>query len=109
MRAIDWSTTPLGPIASWPESLKTTVGILLHSRHPMFLWWGPELIQIYNDANAPSFGKGKHPRPWGNGGRSRGRRLRDLLPDRMLAAHPEPFVGDPDALPIPTATPSLAR
>jgi transposase len=36
-------------------------------------------------------------------------KLRDLLPDRMLAAHPELFVGDPDALPIPTATPTLAR
>ena len=36
-------------------------------------------------------------------------KLRDLLPDRMLAAHPELFVGDPDALPIPTVTPALAR
>jgi DNA replication protein DnaC len=35
--------------------------------------------------------------------------IRDLLPDRMLAAHPELFVGDPDALPIPATTRALSR
>ena len=69
VRSLDWSSTPLGPIASWPPSLKTTVGALLHSRHPMFLWWGRELIQIYNDGYVPSFGKGKHPRAMGQRGR----------------------------------------
>ena len=68
VRSIDWSKTPLGAIASWPGSLKTTVGTLLHSRHPMFLWWGRELIQIYNDAYVPSFGKGKHPAALGQRG-----------------------------------------
>ena len=61
IRQFDWSQTPLGPLEAWPSALKTTTNLLLHSRHPMFLWWGPELIQIYNDAYVPSFGVGKHP------------------------------------------------
>jgi PAS domain S-box-containing protein len=69
-RAFDWSSTPLGPSTEWPQSLRTTVGILLASRNPMFLWWGPELIQVYNDAYRPSFGaEGRHPRALGMRGR----------------------------------------
>ncbi|MEO5729825.1 MAG: PAS domain-containing sensor histidine kinase, partial [Byssovorax sp.] len=61
MRSIDWAQTPVGPIETWPVSLRTAVGIVLHSRHPMYLWWGPELTQFYNDAFIPSFGIEKHP------------------------------------------------
>jgi signal transduction histidine kinase/CheY-like chemotaxis protein len=68
-RSIDWSRTPLGPPATWPGSLQTMVGVILSSRHPMFLWWGPELIQFYNDAYLPSFGRGKHPAAMGQPGR----------------------------------------
>src|SRR5689334_18327450 len=50
MRATDWTATPLGPTAHWPQSLRTVLNILLMSRSPIFLWWGPELIQFYNDA-----------------------------------------------------------
>lgn len=61
-RAFDWSTTSAGAIGSWPQSLRTTLGILLRSRFPMFLWWGPDLICFYNDAYRPSLGRdGKHP------------------------------------------------
>ena len=70
IRALDWSKTPLGPIASWPAALKTLVRLMLHSRQPMFLWWGPELIQLYNDAYLPSFGKGKHPAAMGQPGKA---------------------------------------
>jgi PAS domain S-box-containing protein len=69
VRGIDWAATPLGPAESWSQSLKATVGIVLHSRHPMFLWWGPELIQFYNDAYTPSFGQGRHPQAMGQRGR----------------------------------------
>ncbi|EAU64486.1 signal transduction histidine kinase [Stigmatella aurantiaca DW4/3-1] len=68
MREKDWASTSLGPVDSWPHSLKTIVRLLLHSRHPMFLWWGPQLIQFYNDAYVPSFGKGKHPTALGSSG-----------------------------------------
>ena len=69
-RAFDWSATPLGPVDGWSHSLRTTAGIVLSSRNPMFLWWGPELIQLYNDAYRPSFGEGgRHPRALGARGR----------------------------------------
>jgi hypothetical protein len=48
----DGSKTPLGPIDQWPLSLRTAVDILLNARYPMRIWWGPELINIYNDAYA---------------------------------------------------------
>jgi signal transduction histidine kinase/DNA-binding response OmpR family regulator len=60
MRAFDWSGTSLGPVARWPQSLKTCVRIVLTSRQPMFVWWGEELINLYNDAYRPIVG-GKHP------------------------------------------------
>lgn len=58
--ALDWSHTPLGPIEGWPQSLRMAVGICLNSRFPMFVWWGPELINIHNDAYAPILGL-RHP------------------------------------------------
>ena len=58
LRAFDWSATPLGPVDTWPLSLRTTVATLLSSRQPMFLWWGPSFVQLYNDAYRPSFGDG---------------------------------------------------
>jgi len=61
-RAYDWSATELGIPQAWPQSLKTTLGIMLNSKFPMFLWWGPDLICFYNDAYRPSLGNnGKHP------------------------------------------------
>ena len=65
-RAFDWASTSLGPVAGWPQSLRTIVAMMLASRHPMFLWWGPDLVQIYNDAYRPSFGGGsRHPQALG--------------------------------------------
>jgi hypothetical protein len=46
----DWSRTSLGPISAWPQSLKTTVGILLRSPVPIVLLWGQDGVMIYNDA-----------------------------------------------------------
>jgi K+-sensing histidine kinase KdpD len=58
----DWSTTPVGPIEQWSAGLRTTLGIVLHSSFPMFLFWGKEKICFYNDAYRPSLGmSGKHP------------------------------------------------
>ena len=69
IRSTDWSQTAVGPVAGWSTSLLATVGMILHSRHPMFLWWGSELVQFYNDAYLPSFGRGKHPGAMGQRGR----------------------------------------
>lgn len=56
IRAFDWSSTSLGPIADWPQSLKTTVDNMLCSGHAMMLAWGPERTILYNDAYAPMMG-----------------------------------------------------
>jgi two-component system sensor histidine kinase VicK len=50
LRSFDWSTMSLGDPHTWPQCLKTTVGIVLNSKFPMLLFWGPELICFYNDA-----------------------------------------------------------
>jgi signal transduction histidine kinase/DNA-binding response OmpR family regulator len=50
LRAKDWSQTPLGPVATWPDELCAAIRTLLPSRIPMLLWWGPELVQVFNDA-----------------------------------------------------------
>lgn len=68
MRAIDWSQTPLGPAEDWPQSLRTTVSICLNSRFPIICWWGPQMIQFYNDAYRPMLGATKHPRAMGQHG-----------------------------------------
>ncbi|HEY0899902.1 MAG TPA: PAS domain-containing protein [Sphingobacteriaceae bacterium] len=61
-RAFNWEETSLGPPDQWPQSLCTTLGIVLHSKFPMFLLWGDEFICFYNDAYRPSLGiNGKHP------------------------------------------------
>ncbi|WP_269716047.1 PAS domain-containing sensor histidine kinase [Caulobacter sp. NIBR2454] len=60
MRAIDWATTPLGPMEGWSPALRLTLGLVLASGFPMALRWGPEFVILYNDAYAPILGD-KHP------------------------------------------------
>src|SRR5215831_1494413 len=60
MREHDWMRTPLGPPSNWPRSLKTAVRIMLTSRQPFWLGWGPELTYFYNDPYKSIIG-GKHP------------------------------------------------
>jgi PAS domain S-box-containing protein len=64
MRAKDWAQTPLGAPETWPQSLKTCVRIILTSRQAMFVWWGDQLINLYNDAYKAIVG-GKHPEALG--------------------------------------------
>jgi signal transduction histidine kinase len=60
-RSFNWAATPLGPIESWPDSLKAVVRILLTSGFPMWMAWGPELTAMYNDGyRRTTLGK-KHP------------------------------------------------
>ena len=70
IRTKNWSQTSLGDPASWPQSLLTTLGILLQSRFPTVLFWGPEALTFYNDAYIPLFrGHGHHPQTLGQPGR----------------------------------------
>jgi signal transduction histidine kinase/CheY-like chemotaxis protein len=68
MRALDWSKTALGPPASWPQSLRSPLSMLLPSKAQICLFWGPEFTVLYNDAYIPVFG-GKHPKMLGQPGR----------------------------------------
>jgi len=68
-REFDWAATPLGAPETWQQSLRSAVSIVLNSRFPMFIWWGPDLIQFYNDAYRPSLANdGKHPLALGQRG-----------------------------------------
>ncbi len=65
MRAHDWSTSPLGHPRNWPQALRTTVGLMLNSKFPMFVAWGPDLGFLYNDTYANILGD-KHPAALGS-------------------------------------------
>ena len=60
MRSHDWSRSPLGPPDAWPQSLRSVVSLMLHSKFPMFVAWGPSLGFLYNDAYVDVLGA-KHP------------------------------------------------
>jgi len=68
IRSRDWASTPIGPVERWPQSLRSAVSILLPSRAQICLFWGPELVTIYNDAYRPTMGI-KHPWALGQSGR----------------------------------------
>lgn len=64
---LDWNASSLGSIETWPQSLRTALGILLASRIPMFMVWGSDKIFFYNDSFRPFLlGSGKHPKALGN-------------------------------------------
>ena len=69
MRELDWSGTVLGSPDNWPQPLRTAIRFLLTSGHPMYIWWGPELGCLYNDAYAHSIGPERHPCSLGQPGR----------------------------------------
>jgi signal transduction histidine kinase len=74
MRAMDWSKTPLGPVSAWPQSLRTSVSIMLASGFAVVVAWGPEHIFLYNDRYRPILGATKHPMALGN-------RSADIFPE----------------------------
>jgi PAS domain S-box-containing protein len=61
IRGHDWSRTPLGPIESWPQSLKTSVNLIVNARHPMWIGWGEGATFLYNDAYIEVLSLSKHP------------------------------------------------
>jgi PAS domain S-box-containing protein len=76
--ARDWSDSPLGAPATWPQSLRTTVGLILPAMAQIVLFWGPEFVALYNDAYAPTIGD-KHPRALGRPARENWAELWDDL------------------------------
>ncbi|MEH6458814.1 ATP-binding protein [Chitinimonas sp. JJ19] len=60
VQQMDWSRTPLGAMAHWPQSLQTLAELCLASRFPSVIFWGEERVQLYNDAYRVILGA-KHP------------------------------------------------
>ncbi|HEU4821598.1 MAG TPA: GAF domain-containing protein [Qipengyuania sp.] len=60
IRAHDWAATPLGPVETWPQTLRTAVSLMLGAAQPVYIAWGPELTSLYNDGYLPIVGT-KHP------------------------------------------------
>ncbi|MEH3087142.1 MAG: PAS domain-containing protein [Xylophilus ampelinus] len=64
-RQVDWSRTPLGPAVEWPETLRSSVRTMMDAPDAQALWWGPELVQFYNDGWRGVLGTDKHPQAFG--------------------------------------------
>ena len=84
MRALDWSATSLGDPHQWPQSLRSTLGMLLPSKAQIILFWGPEFVVFYNDAYRPVFGA-KHPDALGRAGREAWSEIWDSVLHGLLA------------------------
>ncbi|MDE3203008.1 MAG: SpoIIE family protein phosphatase [Acidobacteriota bacterium] len=67
--AFDWAASPLGPVSGWSPTLRASLNIALASRFPFIIWWGPQLVVLYNDAYMPFLGA-KHPGALGQPGLS---------------------------------------
>lgn len=80
IRDHDWASTPLGPIESWPRSLKSYVGMILAMPTPAIIFWGPEHLQLYNEGYSVIMGP-RHPRHLGS-------TYRECWPDTYPTIHP---------------------
>jgi signal transduction histidine kinase/CheY-like chemotaxis protein len=79
MRTQDWMSTPLGSPLDWPDVLKTSLRLVLTSNHPMFIWWGADLTQFYNDAYRQTMGPERHPSALGQSGRECWAEIWDII------------------------------
>jgi signal transduction histidine kinase len=79
IRAFDWSQTSIGDPESWPQSLRTATRLMLNTRHPMYIWWGPTHICLYNDAYRQSIGSERHPSSLGQPGRKVWEEIWDII------------------------------
>ena len=84
MRRLDWATTPIGAPDTWPQSLRSTVSMLLPSKAQIVLFWGPEFTVLYNDAYRPVFGA-KHPLALGLPGREAWSEIWNSVLHQLLA------------------------
>lgn len=79
VRDHDWTKTPLGDPADWPENLRTSLSLCLSSRFPILIWWGPDMRILYNDAYIPFLGPTKHPHALGQAGAECWREIWDVI------------------------------
>lgn len=79
MRVFDWSITPIGVPENWPPALRAALRILLNTNHPVLIWWGPELVQFYNDGFSGIIGPNIHTDALGKSGRKYWREIWDII------------------------------
>ena len=79
MRAHDWGSPPLGAPERWPQPLRTAIRLLLNTGHPMYVWWGPDLLCFYNDAYRRSIGPERHPSSLGRPAREVWAEIWDII------------------------------
>ena len=79
IRTHAWEQTPLGAPHAWPQGLRTALRILLTTQHPIFIFWGPELICFYNDAYSRSLGPEQHPSMLGQPARTQWPLIWDVI------------------------------
>ena len=81
VRDVDWSATPLGDYASWPQSLRSALSLILNTKGIAALYWGPQQWLLYNDAYGAVLGE-RH--PW-----AFGRPMPEALPDLAPVLGPQ--------------------
>ncbi|MEP6914708.1 MAG: hypothetical protein ABJC89_03650, partial [Acidobacteriota bacterium] len=84
MRHTDWARTAVGPVETWPQSLRTALSILLETGFPMYIAWGPEFTQFYNDGYRPILGSTKHPAAMGRSTRETFAEIWDIIGPMFL-------------------------
>jgi PAS domain S-box-containing protein len=78
LRSFDWSRSPLGAIEHWSPSLRTALSICLNSHFPIVIWWGKDLVLLYNDAWRSILGT-KHPHALGRPGQEIWTEIWDII------------------------------
>lgn len=101
LRRFDWVNSPLGAVADWPHSLHTTLRLCLHSHFPTLVWWGNELVLLYNDAWRPLLGSQKHPQALGAPGTQAWPELWELIGPQLTAVLATGQPQDSHDLPLP--------
>ena len=98
-RSIDWASTPLGPIEDWSIELRSMCNLVMASPHPAAMYWGPELIAIYNEAYVLLAGQ-KHPHLMGQSYREAWAEIWDSISEvfRIAATTGQATMKDDDCL-----------
>src|SRR4051812_45395651 len=99
--AVDWAATPLGPVHTWGFALRNAVDLLLHSRFPITLFWGPEFVLVYNEAYVELIGQ-KHPSALGSPARVVFPEAWDTIGPKMqgVLAGGDPFFAIDEPVPL---------